>query len=222
MLRELLAIAAGASVLVSACAAEPAGSANEEPAVALPSPMTDGEVSLEEVLANRRSTRTFADRALSPDIVGQLLWSAQGVTSGDRRTAPSAGALYPLEVYVVDDAGAHRYVPADHALRLVVEGDVHGPLADASGQEAVADAPVVVVITGVEARTADRYRDRAERYVTLEAGHAAQNLLLQATALGLAAVPIGSFDDDAVARVLALADGERPLYLLPVGHPGGG
>jgi SagB-type dehydrogenase family enzyme len=187
---------------------------------ALPSPMEVGERSLEEVLAERRSVRQFDGRPVDRADLAQLLWAAQGVTDTDgRRTAPSAGGLYPLELYVADAGGVWRYAAAEHGLLPIVLTDVRAALTTAAGQESVADAGAVVVITGIEARTGVRYGDRAERYVWLEAGHAAQNLLLQATALGLGAVPVGAFDDDAVARSLELADGERPLYLVPVGHP---
>jgi len=188
--------------------------------VALPSPDLDGGLSLEEALARRRSERSFSSEALTRAEVGQLLWAAQGVTDGQgRRTAPSAGATYPLELYAVIPEGVYHYLPAGHALSLVRAGDVRGELgAAALGQESVAAAPLVVVITGVVARTAARYGSRAERYTWLEAGHAAQNVLLQAVALDLGAVPVGAFDDARVRDVVRAPADEAPLYLLPVGH----
>jgi SagB-type dehydrogenase family enzyme len=219
VLKRLLTVTTGATILVAGCASAVASPTAGE-AVLLPSPRTDGARSLEDVLASRRSVRAFRDEPIAAIDVAQLLWAAQGVTDAEGgRTAPSAGALYPLELYVVDGAGASRYLPAEHALVSVAEGDLRHALGEAAGQDAVLGAPAVFVLAGVEARTAARYGDRAERYVQLEAGHAAQNLLLQATALGLGAVPIGAFEDAAVARALGLADGERPLYLIPVGHP---
>jgi SagB-type dehydrogenase family enzyme len=218
--RDLLLILAGGSLMAAAC-----GPAASPPSVAssleaLPSPVDAGERSLEEVLAERRSVRQFDGRSVDRADLAQLLWAAQGVTDAHgHRTAPSAGGLYPLELYVVDAAGVWRYVADEHGLLPVVLTDVRAELTAAAGQECVADADTIVVVTGIEARTRVRYGDRAERYVWLEAGHAAQNLLLQATALGLGAVPVGAFDDAAVARALELADGERPLYLVPVGHP---
>jgi SagB-type dehydrogenase family enzyme len=219
MLRGILILTAGAAVAVSACARPAASPATAWPE-ALPSPRSAGDRSLEEVLAARRSMREFDDRAVEVSVVAQLLWAAQGVTDADgRRTAPSAGGLNPLELYVVGANGASRYLPDDHALVEVATGAVHERLAQASGQDAVRTAPLVFVITGVVARTETRYGARAERYVWLEAGHAAQNLLLEATALDLAAVPVGSFDDAPVADALGLPDGEQPIYLIPVGHP---
>jgi SagB-type dehydrogenase family enzyme len=137
-----------------------------------------------------------------------------------RRTAPSAGGLYPLEVYVVTADGVFHYDPAQHGLSMVAGEDLREPLSRvALDQEAVRDAPAVFGVTAVVARTASKYGDRATRYVHLEAGHAAQSLLLQAVALGLGGVPIGAFDDDGVQRVLGLTHGEEPVYLIPIGHP---
>lgn len=193
-----------------------------DPGEALPSPRLSGPVSLEETLAARRSVRSFTDEALTRAEIGQLLWAAQGLTDADgHRTAPSAGARYPLELDVVTAEGVARYVPDGH--RLVRRSATDGRAAlrrAALDQASVGEAPLVIVISGVVERTAARYgTERAERYVALEAGHAAQNVLLEAVSLGLGAVPVGAFDDAEVRRVLALADGEAPLYLIPVGHP---
>ena len=177
--------------------------------------------SLEEAIAARRSQRDYADRPLSDEDVGRLLWAAQGITGPDgKRAAPSAGATYPLEIYAVTADGVARYLPEAHALEGHLDVDRRADLATAAlGQPEVASAPLVVVVTAVGERTAARYGDRADRYVTLEAGHAAQNVLLQAVARGLSAVPVGAFDDDEVAAVLDLPEEHAPLYLLPVGHP---
>jgi len=187
----------------------------------LPDPMPTEPGSLEEAIAERRSVRELVDRPLSDAQIGQLLWSAQGITgSRGRRAAPSAGATYPLEVYVATAEGVTRYEIADHALSDHLDDDRRSALASAAfGQAWIADAGAVVVLTGVVERTADRYDDRAERYVLLEAGHAAQNVLLQATALDLVGVPVGAFDDEDVRQVLALPTDEQPLYLLPIGFP---
>lgn len=191
----------------------------------LPAPSTVGTVSLEEVLAARRSVREYSSAELSPAELGQLLWAAQGITevAGRGRTAPSAGGTYPLEVYAVTRGGLFRYVPEEHALEVLGAEDLRPALAAAAGgQEWVAEAALVVVVVGVAERTAARYGERAERYVALEAGHAAQNLLLQAVALGLGAVPVGAFADDAVRQVVGIAEDWAPLYLIPVGHPAAG
>lgn len=189
--------------------------------VPLPEPRPDSEMSLEEALEARRSVRQYTSQRLTDAEISQLLWAAQGMTRGGRgRTAPSAGGLYPLEVYVVTADGVSHYDPAQHGLSKVAGEDLRGPLSRvALGQEAVRDAPAVFGITAVVARTASKYGERASRYVHLEAGHAAQSLLLQAVALGLGGVPIGAFDDDGVQRVLALPQGEEPVYLIPIGHP---
>lgn len=189
----------------------------------LPSPARQGKLSLEEALSRRRSIRDFADQRLDEATIGQLLWAAQGITHRDgRRTAPSAGALYPLEFYAATADGLFHYEPGTHGLTRRAPGDVRAAIARAAlGQESVREAPLLIVVTAVHERTSGKYGGRAERYVHMEAGHAAQNVLLQATALGLGAVPVGAFDDDALARALALGDRERPLYLIPVGRPRG-
>ena len=190
--------------------------------VPLPPPVTKGKVSLEEVLATRRSVRALTGDPLTPERLGQLLWSAQGITQPRRglRTAPSAGALYPLEVYAVTPEGVFKYQPADHAIRKVKTGDVRKDLAAAAlGQSSVAQASADLVITAVYARTARKYGERAERYVHIEVGCAAENVLLQATALGLGAVPVGAFEDRAVKQVLGCPDEEEPLLIIPVGQP---
>jgi SagB-type dehydrogenase family enzyme len=190
--------------------------------VGFPQP-TDGSVPVESALRRRRSVREFGAEPLTDEEIGQLLWAAQGVTAEwGGRTAPSAGALYPLELHAVTPSRALHYLPDGHRAEVTAERDLRPELMDAAlDQEAVGQAPLVVVIVAVPARTATRYGDRAGRYVDLEAGHAAQNVLLQAVALDLVAVPIGAFDDEAVADVLALPAGHEPRYLLPVGHPAG-
>lgn len=192
--------------------------------VDLPAPPRAGTMSLEEVLAQRRSVREFSADALTLSDISQLAWATQGVTGTGHRTAPSAGATYPLEIYLVCGnvenlpAGVYHYLPEQHRLEAVSGGDARRPLAEAAiSQEWLSRAPVIVVIAAVVDRTAARYGKRAERYVHLEAGHAAQNLLLQATALGLGATPVGAFNDAEVARLLRLNSRETPLYIIPVG-----
>lgn len=191
--------------------------------VQLPPPKQTGRVPVEEALARRRSVRQFDDVALGDAEHGQLLWAAQGISHRTMglRTTPSAGALYPLEVYLVTKDGVFHYEPREHQLRKTMSTDVRKALSDAAlQQESVAYAPSILVLAGVYERTAKKYGSaRAKRYVHLEAGHAAQNVLLQATALDLAAVPIGAFQDDEVRHVLALPRTHRPLYLVPVGRP---
>jgi SagB-type dehydrogenase family enzyme len=188
----------------------------------LPPPRAAGDHSLEEALARRGSVREFRRDRLPLEELSQLLWATQGVTRPwGARTAPSAGALYPLELYVVTPSGLYRYCPPEHRLEILSEGrDLRPALARAAlGQSAVEEAAAILVVTGVPARTAAEYGARAERYVALEAGHACQNALLQAVALGLGAVPIGAFLDDRVSGALELTSEQVPLYLIPVGRP---
>lgn len=212
----LLAVACGPA---ASTAAPPSAPVAVTP---LPTPAVSGDVSLEAALAGRRSVREFSDRPLAAAELGQLLWAAQGITDPrGYRTAPSAGALYPLEIYVVTAGGLYHYQPARHALAVVGGSDVRQALYEAAlRQEAVSRAPAVFVIAAVYERTAVKYgAERSPRYVHLEAGHAAQNVLLQAVALGLGAVPIGAFDDGAIQEAMGLPAEEQPLYLIPVGRP---
>ena len=190
--------------------------------VPLPDPSLHGGMSLSEALAIRRTMRELSDLPLTEDELSQLLWSTQGIVPAGNRTAPSAGATYPTEIYLLTARGVFHYRPHRHDLEVVVSQDVRARLfSDAVGQESVRDAAAVFVVTAVFERTAAKYGDRAVRYVHIEAGHVAQNLLLQATALGLGTVPVGSFDDAAVSEILGLPHDHEPLYLIPVGHPAG-
>ncbi len=188
----------------------------------LPEPMTSGLVSLEAALQSRRSRRDFTSQELNPGEISQLLWAAQGITDPRGfRTAPSAGALYPLELYIVTADGVFHYLPQQHALEVIRGGDHRTALHDAAlGQDPVLEAPLVMVIAAVYERTQAKYGSgRSPRYVHLEAGHAAQNVLLQAAVLNLGAVPIGAFYDADVQAVLGLPEDHQPLYLIPIGHP---
>jgi len=189
--------------------------------MALPEPRLRGEMSLEETLAQRRSVRSFTEEELTLEEISQLLWATQGLTAAwGGRTAPSAGALYPLEVYVATANGLYHYVPQGHKVIVVSQDDLRLKLWEVGlKQDAIREAAAVFVITAVYERTAKKYGDRAERYVKLEAGHACQNILLQAVALDLGAVPIGAFYDDQLQTVLSLPPDHEPLYLIPVGHP---
>jgi SagB-type dehydrogenase family enzyme len=198
----------------------PQGPAQVE-AVTLPTPKTTGSIPLETAIYRRRSQRDFAPGALTRQELSQLAWAAQGVTDKERglRASPSAGALYPLELYVVDAQGVWHYDPAHNTLRSIGTGDHRADLAHAAvGQPQVGAAAANLVFTGVTARSRPRYGDRAERYVFIEVGHAAENALLEATALGLAAVPVAAFDDDALRGVLGVGAAETPLYIICVGR----
>jgi SagB-type dehydrogenase family enzyme len=200
---------------VTSAATEPQGQVT-----ALPEPRLSSDVSLEEALNRRRSVRAFGDEPLTIEHIGQLFWAAQGLTHQQGyRTAPSAGALYPLELYAATDAGLYHYQPDGHRASFRhVDGWRVALCQAALSQEAVCQAPAVFVVAAVHERTARKYGERAERYVRLEAGHVAQNLLLQAVALDLGAVPIGAFHDDQVQAALGLPADHEPLYLIPVGR----
>lgn len=212
--------------LLIACAPESYATQPPSAGIVLPAPSLSGRLPLERLLQRRRSVRSFAPAPLSLSEVAQLLWAAQGITSAQGlRTAPSAGALYPLALYVAAGnvaglpAGVYRYVPSAHRLLPVRGKDVRRALAAAAlHQDWIAGAPAIVVFAAVPARTQAKYGGRAMRYVWIEAGHAAENLFLQAEDLELGAIVVGAFDDERVARVLDLPAGTVPLLLLPVGH----
>lgn len=220
-LAELILSGAVLAALPVGSAELPAGAA-----IALPLPRADSTVSVEQALRERRSIRVFGTGALTLSELGQLLWAAQGVTApGGQRTAPSAGARYPLELRVVVgrvaglEAGVYRYVPGGHELRRSDVRDVRPALTEAAlRQRWVQDGAALLVISAQYRRSTAKYGQRGVRYAHLEAGHAAQNVSLEATALGLATVVVGAFDDAAVARALRLDAGEEPLVLMPLGR----
>jgi len=192
----------------------------------LPEPRTDAGTSVEQALRLRRSGRTFAEKPLQLSEVAQLLWSAQGITSRDGlRTAPSAGALYPLEIYLVAGSvndlpvGVWHYLPDNHRLEQLNDTDIRNPLAHAALDQAwIREAAAVVVFAAVYERTTRKYGKRGIRYVHIEAGHAAENLFLQAVSLDLNTVIVGAFRDDAIRNVLKLPPDHVPLILMPVGR----
>ncbi len=200
--------------------------ASAQNTVRLPPPRTEGAVPLERALLERRSVRNYSRAALALPDVSQLLWAAQGITGrGGYRTAPSAGALYPLETFLCAgrveglSAGVYKYRPQAHELLRLAEGDFRDRLAAAAlGQAWIREAPVTLAFASVMSRITGRYQQRGVRYAWMEAGHAAQNVLLQAAALGLGAVPVGAFDDRTVQRILRMASEEEPLYLIPAGR----
>jgi len=196
-------------------------------AITLPPPVSQRQVVIEAALAQRRSVRRFAAGPLSVAEAGQLLWAAQGITGADGlRTAPSAGATFPLVLYLVAGriegipAGLYRYAPQGHRLLAVGRNDLRAAIATAArGQTWMQDAPALVLIAAQPGRTATRYGPRADRFVAMEAGAAAQNLLLQAVSLGLGATLVGAFDESALGSILTLAEGEQVMAIIPVGRP---
>jgi len=233
-------VLAGLAALVGGCG----GGEEEEPAtttpspspptlgtppVSLPDPRLKGEMSLEEAILNRRSRRDFEDSPLTLGEISQILWAAQGITDGTGlRAAPSAGALYPLDIYLVIgkqgleelEEGVYYYLPQSHSLQLTLAGDVRQTLAElSSGQMFIAEAPLSLLITAEYERTTKKYGERGMRYVHMEAGHVAQNVYLQAEALGLGTVTVGAFQDEEISQALDLPPTYRPLYVMPIGHP---
>lgn len=199
--------------------------AQEHESIPLPEITISGKQFLQQLLQQRRSVRHFQDVSISLSDIGQLLWAAQGITNPKGfRTAPSAGALYPLELYVVAgqvknlSSGIYHYDPNNHRLIKVDSGDRRKKLAQAAYRQAsVSDAATVVVFAAVYERATFKYGERGVRYAHIETGHAAQNLSLQAESLGLDTVVIGAFNDDEVKAVLQLPDDVQPLILMPVG-----
>lgn len=193
--------------------------------IRLPSPVKKGEISVEEAIENRRSRREYSDVPLSLREMSQLCWACEGITDVKTgfRAAPSAGALYPLEIFIVTrntelEKGVYQYIPGEHSLKLVKTGDFTENLSRAAlGQSAVKKAAMNFVITAVYERTSRKYGERAERYVHMEAGHAAQNVYLQAESIGLATVSIGAFYDSEVRKVISAPEDHNPLYIMPIG-----
>lgn len=198
----------------------------------LPPASHQGAMSVEEALQGRRTWRAYADQGLSQAQLGQVLWAAYGVTATrhgiELKTAPSAGALYPLDVYAVVGegaveglaAGCYHYQPGGHGLAALKPGDLRAEVARAShGQRWMAKAPVILVITGEYQRCTAKYGPRGVVYTHIEAGHVGQNVFLQAQALGLRAGIVGAFDDQALAAALGLPAAHAPLLAMPLGHP---
>lgn len=219
-MKTLLALACAAGVLSIAACSRTSENADAPTVRALPKSVLQGTMSVEEAIATRRSIRAYADRALSDEQLAQILWAAQGITHTERglRTAPSAGALYPLEISIFTADGVYRYSPKDHTLTQVVSGDQRAALAAAClGQAWVRTNGAVILVAADYARTRSKYGDRAGQFVDIEVGCVCQNILLQATALGLAGVPVGAFRPDDVKRLAALPDAQTPALIIPVG-----
>lgn len=192
--------------------------------IKLPSPVFSSKISIEEALKKRRSIRSYKNLPVTLQEVSQLLWAAQGITDDNGfRTAPSAGALYPLEIYLVAGniekitPGIYHYIPARHILQKLKEGDARIQLAKAAlGQEPVKFGAADIVITGVFSRTTKKYGNKGKRFVLMEAGHAAQNIYLESVSLNLGTVSIGAFDETQIKNIMNIKE-EDPLYILPIG-----
>ena len=197
----------------------------------LPQPKTQGRMSLESTIKKRRTIRSFTSEPLTLDQVSQLLWAAQGITEdrGFKRAAPSAGALYPMDLYAVVgtggvkglSSGIYHYESRDHVVSLVSESDLRKGVARAAlSQMWIAKPPLDLVITAAYERAAVKYGSRAERYAMIEAGHIGQNIFLQAEALGLGAGIVEAFHDEALIRVMGIPKDHAPLLIMPVGYKG--
>ena len=199
---------------------------NPQETIALPEPRYDSSVSVEHALRTRRSVRNYKKEPLTLAEISQLAWAAQGITTPrGYRTAPSAGALYPLELYIVAanvndlSAGIYKYLYRDHALVQTVDGDKRAELSHAAlSQGSIARAPAVLLFCAVYSRITGKYGNRGIQYTFMEIGHAAQNLCLQAIALDLGTVVIGAFRDNEVKLIANLPADEEPTYLIPVGR----
>jgi SagB-type dehydrogenase family enzyme len=194
--------------------------------ISLPEPIRQGDMSVEEALDNRESRRSYGDEALDLSAIGQLLWSAGGLgvdaITGATRTAPSAGGIYPIKLYLVTgeteglEAGVYLYDALSHSLTSVSSGDVREELADAAlSQGFISQAPATMVMVADYGRSTGRYGDRGERYAHMDAACASENVALQAESMGLGTVVVGAFSDEAVADIINTEG--IPLIIMPIG-----
>jgi SagB-type dehydrogenase family enzyme len=198
----------------------------------LPSPQLTGNISVEEAIQNRRSIRKFSNESISINNVSQILWAAQGITDNQSslRAAPSAGQVYPLEIYLITgsegvsglDEGVYHYVPSNNTLEKIINGDLRADLSSiANGQPWVKQAPINILITGNYMKMINKYNDKelCTRFVDLEAGHVGENIYLQSETMGLVTVSLGSFNETQLIQLIQLPGNETPIYIFPVGHP---
>ncbi len=216
----------GAFILLQPMGDEPEPEEPVNDKIKLPEPKYDSGTSVEQALLERRSVREYKDEPMRLTEVSQILWAAQGISDPIRgfRTAPSAGALYPLDVYVVIGnvegvaKGVYKYEPNEHELVKIRNGNVRDEMAVAAlGQTWVGEGAIIIVFSAVYERTTQKYGDRGIRYVHMEVGHAAQNVYLQAVSLNLGTAVVGAFEDEEVRKILNMSDVEHPLYIVPVG-----
>ncbi|HNT60825.1 MAG TPA: SagB/ThcOx family dehydrogenase [Candidatus Bilamarchaeaceae archaeon] len=207
--------------------AHPCASDPSESEITLPPPSHSG-LSVEEAISSRRSVRSYSDSGITLSELSQLLWAAQGITGeGGLRSAPSAGALYPIDIYIYPNrvegasCGIYRYVPDGHRLVLAREGDFSDALCQASfGQRPVCDAAAVFIFAAKRGRVAQKYGESSDAFIAMEAGHISQNVLLESVSLGLGAVPVGAFSRESVDRLLGInGGGESSIYINCVGRP---
>ncbi|MEM4718185.1 MAG: SagB/ThcOx family dehydrogenase [Desulfurococcaceae archaeon] len=192
--------------------------------VKLPEPSKDTPLS--QLLLRRKSIRRYKSDALTHSELSCMLWATYGLVNRRRHVVPSAGATYPVEIYVFIKnviglkQGIYRYDEVKHSLILVKEGDFSRDLAKAClDQSWVRDAPINIVIVARYEKTTSWYGDRGLRYIHFEAGHIGQNIYLAATELGLGTVAVGAFIDESIAELIGLGKEYIVLYVFPVGKP---
>ena len=190
--------------------------------IALTKASSSGQFSLEAAIGNRRSVRSFTNEKLSYETIGQLLWAGQGITDSvsGKRAAPSAGAIFPMELYVVMADGVYRYDPIKNSLLKNNRNDVRTPLSNASyKQQFIKDAPLLIVIAGSPKKIMEKYPNKIKEFMYLEAGHIAQNIHLQAVVTGLASCPVGGFESNKVKQICKMTQGQEAVYIIAVGKP---
>ncbi len=198
----------------------------------LPKPSFTGNMPVEAAIVAKKTARNFGSTPLTLGQVSQLLWSANGNTSGDATTGatakvtPSAGALYPLEIFLITGndtvtgltAGVYKYDPVGNSLETISSGDSRASVAQAAlSQMWLARAPALIVIAADFGRTTSKYGPRGTQYVFMEAGNSNQNIYLQATALGLRVGTVGAFHDNLVMEAIKLPKGISPILIVAVG-----
>ncbi len=229
---NLIILLSALFIFTESCAKNSNSDKNMTNIIKLPAPRYESGFSIEEALKNRRSVRRYSDEALSLEEVSQILWASYGITErmphpdflrGGLRTSPSAGALYPLEIYLAAgnvkklSQGVYKFDSRNHTLKKIKDEDIRIELANAS-QTMMEQAPAVIIYSAVYQRTTRKYGERGRnRYVPMEAGHSAQNAALQAGALGIGVCTVGAFNDNLVKSIVGMDENEEPLYLLPMG-----
>lgn len=195
--------------------------------IKLPEPRKTEGIPLEEALYKRKSSRSFTPKSLTLEQLSQILWSAQGLSikGSFYRTAPSAGATYPLDIFCCVgkvesiQEGIYIYKAQDHSIKLHLKGDKRKELAEAAlWQNFIYEASLSIIIVATFERTTARYGERGKRYVFIEIGHVGQNIYLMAESLGLGTVAVGAFYDEKVIQVLNLPKEIMPLYIMPIGY----
>ncbi len=240
----VLIILIGVTLVLSGFAdeiiSENTGQDSESKIIQLPDPRYESETSVEKAIRMRRSVRSYVQEPLAISDISQILWAAQGITrkkeepparwntkyewQGGLRSAASAGALYPMELYLVAgnvqglSKGVYKYIPKSHSLKKVVEGDKKTEIYDAAlRQGSIKQGAALIVMAGIYERTSFKYGERAERYVHMEVGFIGGNIYLQGISLGIGTVMIGAFEDEELKKALDLPEDEHPLAIMPLG-----